>query len=125
MSNVHFNKFGGDYNLYNSKNDAPKTQEEEKKEQPIAQKQDGVAADKVLDAMSLLGAQNLAQVSNKVQIDPLEFLSEDRISSIEESMKLFEQGVEKYAGAVKEEFGTALGEKNIYALAAEAFSAED
>ncbi len=121
MSEIKFNAFNGGYGFYNKEETAQKPVEEEKS-QVVQNNTQNVAPDKVLDAMNLLGAQNISQISGKIQTNPANFLSEERISDIEKSMALFEQGVEKYAGSIKEEFGNVLGEKTVYALAAEAFS---
>ena len=123
MNNLHINNFGGNYGFYDHDDAKAKKEEKEVKEEVIVNKLETVEPEKVLDALNLLGAQNMAKVS-KTQINPADFLSEERIASIEESMKLFEQGVEKYAGAVKEEFGNAFSDNVVYALAAEAFSRE-
>ena len=48
--------------------------------------------------------------------------SDDRIKGIEDSMKLFEEGTEKYADAIKQEFGNMFSEDTVYALAANAFA---
>ena len=125
MSEIKLNGYGDNFGFF--KKDEAKKQNVEK-EEVLATHQgsaNSVAPEKMLDAMEILGAQNMASVNSKAQINPAAFLSDDRIASIEDSMKLFEKGVEKYAGAVQKEFGEALGEKAVYALAAEAFAKEN
>ena len=125
MSEIKLNGYGDNFGFF--KKDEAKKQNVEK-EEVLATHQgsaNSVAPEKMLDAMEILGAQNMASVNNKAQINLAAFLSDDRIASIEDSMKLFEKGVEKYAGAVQKEFGEALGEKAVYALAAEAFAKEN
>lgn len=125
MSNVHINNFGNNWGYYQKQQTANSQNEKEvQKEAPVAPKQKGVEADEIFSALNALGAQNFATVSGKNQINPADFLSEERIASIEDSMKLFEKGVEKYAGAIQEEFGDAFSDDVKYALAAEAFSRE-
>ena len=118
MSEVNFGKLGNDYNFY-QKNEQNKPKAEEKEQNaPISAEDKSVPADKVLDALDFLGVQKFASVSAKNSINPADFLSEDRISSIEESMKLFEEGVEKYASAINDEFGDLLDEQTTLSLAA-------
>lgn len=125
MSEVKFNNFGinNNYGAINDKENLKKETEKKDEGQPVVAQQKSAEADKVLDALNLIGAQNFAQIST-TKIDPARFLSDERIASIEESMKLFEKGVEKYAGAIKEEFGSNLSEEAVYALAAETFGRE-
>lgn len=125
MSNVHINNFGNNWGFYQKQQTTNSQNEKElQKETPVTSKQKGVEADEIFSALSVLGAQNFAAVSGKNQINPADYLSEERIASIEESMKLFERNVEKYAGAIQEEFGDAFSDDVKYALAAEAFSRE-
>ena len=72
--------------------------------------------------MDVLGRQNAINVQGKVSIDPKDYLSEDRIASIESSIAEFEKGVEKYANAVREEFGGVFSEDTVLAVAANAFA---
>jgi len=125
MSEIKFNSFNDNYNIFKKEESVSKQEEKA----PVLETHQGsafsVAPEKMISAMEMLGAQNLASVTKNSQVNPKDFLSDDRIASIEESMKFFEQGVEKYAGAVDKEFGGALGEKAVYALAAEAFAKEN
>lgn len=125
MSNVHINNFGNNYGFYQNNNSSkPQVEKEAKEEAIVAPKHEAVEANEIMSAMSIMGAQNLAHVTAKNQVNPADYLSAERIASIEDSMKLFEQGVEKYAGAVQEEFGDIFSDETVYALAAEAFSKE-
>lgn len=124
MSEIKINNFNDNFGFY-KKEEAKKEQPEEK--QTLSTHQGSafsVSPDKMLDAMSLLGAQNITSI-NKAQVNPTDFLTDEQIASIEASMKQFEKGTEKYVGLVKEEFGNILGEKAVYALAAETFAKEN
>lgn len=80
------------------------------------------AGEEVLDSMNLMGLMNKAQIGVK-SVNPRDYLSEDRIKDIEESMGIFEKGVEEHAKVIREEFGQIpLSEATINALAAQAFS---
>jgi len=124
MSNVHINNFGNNYGFYQNKPSKPQVEKEVKEEAAVAPKHEAVEASEIMSAMNIMGAQNLAHVTAKNQVNPTDYLSAERIASIEDSMKLFEQGVEKYAGAVQKEFGDIFSDETVYALAAEAFSKE-
>lgn len=121
MSEVQFNGLKGNYGFY--KQDDSKPAEEKAEEKVVvAQENKGVAADKVLDAMQLLGAQNFAQVKNNTTVNPKDHLTDERITSIENSMNVFEKEVQKYADVIKAEFGSTLSEDAIMALAANTFA---
>ena len=122
MSEVHFNGLSGNYNYYQS--DDSKKKAEEKNIQQASSAQEAKSADpnKVLDALSFIGAQNFVKVAEKTPVNPSDFLSDDRIKNIEDSMKLFEEGTEKYADVIKAEFGNVFSEDTVYALAANAFA---
>lgn len=123
MSEVKFNGLNSNYSYYQT--NSKKQSEEQKAEvNQDAPKKETVNADKMLDAMSLIGAQNFIGVQNKAEVNPAKFLTEDRISDIESSMAMFEQGVETYADAIKAEFGNAISEAEVYSLAAKAFALE-
>ena len=121
MSEVKFNNLGGNYNFY-QKEQKPDVKEEAPKAQ-VAPEHKSVKSEDVLNAMSLMGAQNFAQVSAK-SVNQTKELSQDRISSIEDSMKLFEAGVNKYADAINAEFGGMFSEETTLALAANMFARE-
>ena len=81
-----------------------------------------VSSEAVLDALNLQAIANKAQMGVK-SINPRDYLSEERIKDIEESMGVFEKGVEEHAAIIRQEFGSlALSEVAINELAAQAFS---
>ncbi len=123
MSEVQFNGLKGNFNFYRKEDSKPVVEEQNQQLAPAADKKE-VPADKVLDAMEFLGQQNLAYVSGKINVDPAKYLDEARISSIQDSMAAFEKGVEKYAGAIKAEFGNVLSDDTVLALAANSFALE-
>lgn len=125
MSEIKFNSLGGNYGFYQKDDSKPEIKEEAKNQAP-SQESKGVAPDKVLDALSFMGAQNFAQVNKPSIPDVSKYLSDDRIASIEDSINnVFDKGVEKYAEAIKAEFGNAFSEETIYALAANAFAVNE
>ena len=123
MSEIKFN-VGGNYGFYQKNDSKPVAKEDATKEAVVKSEAKSVSADKVLDAMSFLGAQNLANVSGKMPVNPTDFLSDDRIKSIEDSMAEFEKGVEKYQQAIKAEFGSIFSDDTVLSLAANAFALE-
>lgn len=123
MSEIKFN-VGGNYGFYQKNDSKPVAKEDATKEAVVKSETKSVSADKVLDAMSFLGAQNLANVNGKMPVNPTDFLSGDRIKSIEDSMAEFEKGVEKYQQAIKAEFGSIFSDDTVLSLAANAFALE-
>lgn len=121
MSEIKFN-VGSNYGFYQKDDSKPAAKEEAAKEAPVAPETKSVSADKVLDAMSFIGAQNIVHVNGKMPVNPTDFLSDDRIASIEDSMAEFEKGVEKYQKAIEAEFGSIFSEDTVLALAANAFA---
>ena len=81
--------------------------------------------EKIMGAMEAQGLQNLAQVNlvSKKEVDPADFLTEDRIADIEAMMGEFEIGVGKIADVLEEEL-PMLSADNRLAFAAHIFAAE-
>ena len=79
----------------------------------------------VLDTLDIQGAYNRAQVvkTEKKEVNPADYLSEERISDIEAMMDKFENGVQFMADNIKAEF-PSLSDDSAYALAAKMFAAE-
>ena len=107
-----------------SKKQSQKAEEkEEVKEQSFKNTQ--LSGDEVLNAMNLKGLLNKAQMGVN-SINPRDYLSEERIKDIEDSMFVFEKGVEAHVEMIKEEFGgmpnSPLSEAGMYELAARAFA---
>ena len=107
-----------------SKKQSQKPQDkEEVKEQGFKNTQ--LSGDEVLNAMNLKGLMNKAQMGVN-SINPRDYLSEERIKDIEDSMLIFDKGVEEHAEMIREEFGKMpnppLSEAGIYELAARAFT---
>ena len=104
-----------------------KTQENEEtvkkdeNEQAKAQVTDHKSPNDILDAMALSGSQNQAVLGLK-KVDPTQYLSPERIQDIQESMGVFEQGVQANLAAINQEFGDMgndLSESYKYELAAQ------
>ncbi len=127
MSEIHLRGSIGNWNFYQNQN--PKTENKEIKEtkSDLSQNEAKQAnPNNVLDALNVIGKQNIAMISvNNQEIDPAKYLSDDRIASIENSMAEFEKGVSKYSEAIKKEFGNVLSDDAINELAANAFFAAE
>lgn len=122
MSEVQFNGLSGNYGFY-LKNDSKSASEEETvQNSSAASEAQSADPDKVMEALSFIGAQNYINVAGKMPVDPADYLSEERIGDIEDSIKLFEEGTDVYAEAIKAEFGDLFSEDTVYALAANAFA---
>ncbi|MCD8024332.1 MAG: hypothetical protein LUE64_02230 [Candidatus Gastranaerophilales bacterium] len=124
MSEVQFSGLKGNYSFYQKDDSAAVTDEAKTQETGVSSEAKGADPDKVMDALAYIGAQNLVNISGKMPVNPADYLSEESIASIEESMTQFEEGVEKYADVIKAEFGGMFSEDQVYALAAGAFALE-
>ena len=81
-----------------------------------------ISSETVLDALNMQAIANKAQMGVK-SINPRDYLSEERIKDIEDSMGVFEKGVEEHAAIIKQEFGALqLSEAAVNELAAQSFS---
>jgi hypothetical protein len=86
-----------------------------------------VPAEQILDALTVAGNSNAAQMGLGAKVNPRDYLSEERISDIAKSMSTFDAGVEEHLGVLKDEFATVpefgqLSEAGQYALAAQSFA---
>ena len=118
----------------NVQNHLPKKAQEEKtpKDEEAQTKTElsssQVPAEQILDALVAAGNSNAAQMGlGAKNINPRDYLSEDRISDIGNSMSQFDAGVEKHLGVLNDEFATVpefaqLSEAGQYALAAQSFA---
>lgn len=80
--------------------------------------------DGVLSALNAQGLQNMAQISvAKKEINPKDYLSDERIADIEAMMGKFNDGVEQTANIVGNEL-PFVSEDMKYALAAQVFAKE-
>ncbi len=120
-------------NLSVQSNLSKKTQEEKASKEEVAQPKteltsNQVPAEQILDALAAAGNANAAQMGlGAKNINPRDYLSEDRINDIEKSMSQFDAGVEEHLGVLKDEFETVpefaqLSEAGQYALAAQSFA---
>ena len=79
----------------------------------------------VLNAMNLAGMQNKAQINiTQREINPSDFLSEERISDIEAMMAGFENGVNQVANVIDAEFPGTFTQAQKNSLAAAIFAKE-
>ena len=76
--------------------------------------------------MNIAGLQNKAQIAHpeKKEVNPSDYLTEDRISDIEAMMGKFEDGVGKIADAIEAELPGFFAQDTKNALAAKIFAQE-
>ena len=121
----------GSYSIGNSSIGAKKSEGKQKQEQ-VAQeaKNEGVkkevSPDELFSAMNIAGLQNKAQINinSRAELNPADYLSEDRIKDIEAMMGKFESGVSQVADMIEAEFPSALSQQDKLALAANIYAAE-
>jgi len=116
----------GNYTIGNPNQRANQgNQEPKEKEEPQVQSAEikSVNREDLLNAMNMVGFQNMSQISsnNSSEVNPQEFLDEGRIADIEAMMMEFENGVSQIADAIAEEF-PELSEEARSALAARIFA---
>ena len=119
-------RFGGfSVSNFNTRQAKEEKSEESKAEELRKESISTFNPEKMLGAMEVRGLQNLAQVNivSKKEVDPAEFLTEDRIADIEAMMGEFEIGVGKIADVLEEEL-PMLSADNRLAFAAHIFAAE-
>jgi len=85
-----------------------------------------VSADEIFSAMDLQGIQNKAQVNlaQKREVNPNDYLTQDRIDDIEAMMGNFENGVLDAADTIDAEFPGLFKDADRLALAAQVFARE-
>ena len=118
----------GNYTIGNSPQRQQQREEqpaEELQVQPSEGNSKSVNRDDLLNAMNMVGLQNLPQVTSAgtKEVNPAEFLDEGRIADIEAMMAEFETGVNEIADVIGEEL-PELSEANKNALAARIFAQE-
>jgi len=99
-------------------------QDEAKKEQVKAEAREVEAG--FSDALNIAGLQNKVQINrvDKKDINPADYLSEDRIADIEAMMGKFSSGVDKIADAIELELPGFFAADVKNALAAKIYAAE-
>lgn len=119
----------GNYTIGNSGAKNAKKQPQQSNEEIVMlssdKKAETLSGEKVLDAMNAMGIQNRPQINtvgNK-EVNPSEFLSEERMEEIEAMMKGFENGVNQVKDVLSKEF-PQISESNKNALAARIFARE-
>lgn len=102
MDKINLNLFGLNYTNNVVKKEETKAEEKPgKKAEGGAKKEAETGA--LLDAMALSGAQNLA-FAGVNQINPKDYLDEESIARIQNSMLQFTGSVEKYMNLIEAEF---------------------
>ena len=119
----------GNYSVGNPKGNIGAKQEqgsEKTQANNNAETQQTMSADKFFEALDIQGAQNKAQINatTKKEINPLDYLSQDRIDDIEAAMAGFENGVNQIANMIEQEFPNLFAEDKKYSLAAQVFAKE-
>lgn len=117
----------GNYSIGNPNGGAAKRSEKEVEKAPVnieAPKQSVVDADDIFAALGLAALQNKAQIGNveKKEVNPLDYLSQERIADIEAAMAEFESGVSTVADALEAEFPGAFAPDQKNALAASIYA---
>ncbi len=119
----------GNYTVNNWGSGA-KRKEEQKEESQAPQAKEttmqNVSAEEVFDVLDVKGMQNKSVISfvSKTEINPKDYLSDERIRNIEAMMAEFENGVNKSAEVIDKEFGGLLPADQKMALAAKVFAQE-
>ena len=121
----------GSYSIGNAGIGARKSEGKEKQEVKAEAKSEGmkneVSAEEMFSAMNIAGLQNKARVNNvntRAEVNPMDYLDENRIKDIEAMMGEFELGVNQVADVIEAEFPNTLSQQDKLALAAEVYAAE-
>lgn len=101
-------------------------QEKETTQTPVQEQNKTLNSNEVFDAMNLVGIQNKQQINfaPKKEINPLDYLSQDRINDIEAMMGNFDNGVNNIASTIEQEFPQMFSEAQKNSLAASIFARE-
>ena len=125
VNQIRLNNFTiGSKSSSTRKNEEGKTEEKVGKEtnaQVSASK-----ADDFFSALNIAGIQNKAQINmvSRKEVNPSDYLSNDRISDIEAMMAEFDNGVNAVANAIEAEFPGMFAPVQKNALAARVFAQE-
>ena len=122
----------GEYSVGNGQIGSGKRGEEKQENQVESNAQgntrEAVDAEDMINALGLMGTQNLAFVSKNAGVGDVEaaeeFLGEERTSDIEAMMAEFENGVNDIADFIDDEFGDIFSESEKMAIAAKVFAQE-
>lgn len=118
----------GNFSIGARKGEAKKseTREEESPKANVGGEAKNFDAEAVLDALKIAGLQNKAQIAHpeKKEVNPSDYLTEDRISEIEAMMGKFDDGVSKIADAIEAELPGFFAADAKNALAAKIFAQE-
>ena len=92
MSEINkLNGFNSNYGFYQKDDSESSVKKEAQPEQAKAPETKSVSPEKVFDAMNVLAQQNAYNVQGRTLVNPKDYLSEERISSIENSIAEFEK----------------------------------
>ena len=121
VNNVRF----GNYSIGNSNARQLKDEQKPAEEKTTEAKQNQNAfinPDKAMDVLAAQGMMNMAQVDyvSRKEVNPTDYLSEDRIADIEAMMGKFDSGVNEIADVIGNEI--PLSPANRLALAAHIFA---
>ena len=119
----------GSYSIGNPRTSSGKSEEAPKEELAKEANENGVkqlSADDLFNALNLAGLQNKLQVNSAghKEINPADFLTEDRIADIEAMMGNFEIGVSQVADIIEAEFPEIFAPDQKLALAAGIYAQE-
>ena len=118
----------GNFSVGARQSEAKKSEkrEEESAKANVGSEAKNFDAEAVFDALNIAGLQNKAQIAHteKKEVNPSDYLTEDRISDIEAMMGKFEDGVGKIADAIEAELPGFFAADAKNALAAKIFAQE-
>ena len=119
----------GNYSVSNSYGNGVKKESEKAQEQEVQQQSvptQSAKAEDVLSAMNLSALVNQAYVkkADAKEVNPADYLSEERISDIEAMMAEFDNGVNGIAEMISGEFGDTLSNAKVNELAAKIYAGE-
>ena len=117
----------GNFSIGAQKGEAKKSEErEETNKASVGSEAKNIDSEALFDALNIAGLQNKAQIAHpeKKEVNPSDYLTEDRISDIEAMMGKFEDGVGKIADAIEAELPGFFAADAKNALAAKIFAQE-
>ena len=119
----------GSYSIGNPKANSGKSEEAPKENLAKEANGNGVkqlSADELFSALNVAGLQNKVQINSpeRKDVNPADYLSEDRIADIEAMMDKFETGVSQVADIIEAEFPEVFAPDQKLALAAGIYAQE-
>ena len=118
----------GDFSIgaKNAQSKKSEAKEEKSSNVNVGSETKSVDAEAMYNALDMIGLQNKVQIAKpeRKEVNPLDYLSEDRIADIEAMMGDFENGVSAIADAIDGELPGFFAQDAKLALAAKIFAQE-